>query len=211
MRQKNILAALIAAACILLWFMKKKQPPSVLYQPEKIAKILFFGDEITLHLAATDTQGSGVLMKRRSNDLSVAFSGLAGANSVTSLGRLQDELAKSTPDLVILTLGLWDQVQGLSLQKTLESLAKIFDFLHDKGVMVAYVGLELPQTGDNWLMSVSQLCSEKKVLYISFDNSLELHWKPSTGDEQALPPFTVSDNALEQLSRRVSDALAPWS
>ena len=163
--KKHSLTIIILVLAAFLYLKFQQNDSKIRNIPKKVTKILAFGDGITLGEASQTAKTYPSLLHKISN-IPVSNHGQIGLTSrkaVEFLNSLNDPIEG---EIVVMTLGVEDLLEGISLAETLRNLETVFNFFHEKGFLVAFGGYALPSTGDNWLMAVSSLCKEKHVLYI---------------------------------------------
>ena len=75
------------------------------------------------------------------------------------------------------------------------------DSCNERKMLVAYIGVALPATGDNWLMSIRQTCKQKGVLYIdSPANSV-------FANDSMTSELQVNKGELPQIARTINQSI----
>ncbi|NRA43799.1 MAG: hypothetical protein HRU09_02460 [Oligoflexales bacterium] len=202
--QKVGFILLFAVALGYLLFQNFKGKQQVKNIPDQVTHILTFGDNLTLgNLAEPNRSYPSILEKLAGKP--VENKGATNETTESALARLQAEGSHLKGELVIITLGAWDLMTRMPLSETLKNLAKIFEFFLEKGYLVVYGGFSVPPTGDNWLMAISQLCGEYKVLYAgdltpidwTYDAKGEFHFSPLKSEENE----RIANSIYEKIKR----------
>jgi len=208
MLKKNSIVSAIVLAGLATWlFLNGKEERTIKFIPDKIDKIVLFGDGLVSGENSLIEGGYFPHLQQKLSGTQLVTAGKTGDTTESGFQRLSQDVLPLSPNLVVVTLGLEDLRKGQPLQKTLGNLEKIFDALHERKIMVAYGGAALPTTGDNWLMSISQLCQQKGVLYI--DGLLDQVWKDASmqNSEKSFP----QDAGFEAVAEKIFEAISPWT
>ena len=205
--KKNFLVSAIVIAGVATWlFFNGKGNQNIKFAPDKINKIVLFGDGLVSGEKPDIQGGYSAYLRQRITGTEIVVAGEAGNTSEDGLGRISQDVLAHSPQVAVVTLGLEDLRKGYSLQKTLGNLEKIFDSLHQQKIMVVYGGAALPTTGDNWLMSVGQLCQQKGVLFI--DGLLDQVWSDASmqNSEKSFPV----EAGFKVVAEKIYKVIKPW-
>ena len=152
---KNKLALFFCALIPVLFFLKRTQifTQGIKFSPPKGEKIVLFGDENGLQV---DTKNSFQIRNAlKKNTLSQDFNAI-----------FINEIRMLQPDAVLIYLGREDLRQGVLLQDTLKNLQTVFETIHKEQIPIVLGVTLFEHVGDNWSMSLEQLCMQRGVLWL---------------------------------------------
>lgn len=165
MRKLGISAAILLTLFMGYRFLGHSTKWDVVNVPPQNEKITAFGDSITFGSGANKDESYPAVLASLLN-VPVVNAGRNGDTTRDALDRV-DEVAKDKPGVVIVMLGGNDLLQRVSLQETIDNLAKIITRFQEEGSVVAMFALDPPGVGDNWQMAIEHLCKEKGVFYMT--------------------------------------------
>ena len=148
-----LVAALLLVAVSLGWYLARQRGPDLsrvanLDAPGEV--VVFFGDSIT--------QGYGVRPEESfpsqvAGDLGLALvnAGVAGDTTAAGLGRIERDVLAHRPRLTLVEFGGNDFLRRVPLDETLKNLDAMVRTLHDQGMMVMILEVNVGLMGDPYL------------------------------------------------------------
>jgi lysophospholipase L1-like esterase len=163
-RKEYIFSAIVLAG-LGYYFWQPQNSWEIVNEDVQISKIVAFGDSLTAGVGATlENSYPGQLAKILGRDIENA--GRSGDTTASALARLKKDVLSKNPDLVLVTLGGNDLKNRVELGESMERLEKIFQDIQSTGAAVVYLSIDPPLVGDNWLLSVKDVCKRNGVLWV---------------------------------------------
>lgn len=201
MNQKILAIGIFALGIMSFWYLKTSDRDQPRFIPAQLTQALIFGDDFLNQVNSIKTDNYDFFLQSEFPKLSVDVVSKKGETTQSALKTVSENIFHSSPQLVLVSPGLEDLRQGYSLGKTIENLERIFDAFHERKMLVAYIGVALPATGDNWLMSIRQTCKQKGVLYIdSPANSV-------FANDSMTSELQVNKGELPQIARTINQSI----
>lgn len=198
MAKKNLMAVFSIVVVGIFWFYLNQKgirspTPNI---PKSISNVIMLSDPVF------PSEIISSLFKDRLG-WSVKFADESWKTLENSLKRIDQEVISSQPDLVIVGLGLEDLRQKVDLSVTLANLEQLFHKLQNAGIPIIYIGFSPSEVGDNWLMSIKNLCDSKQVGFIDLSEH-KLNWSSPAANK--LPPDVskeLAQSLLEKLKKHI--------
>lgn len=139
--------------------------------------IMVLGDSLSAGFGLDQGDGWVSMLQRRLQDKSydyrVVNASISGDTTSGALARVDRELERVRPEVVIVELGGNDGLRGLSLSQMQRNLAAIIDKIRSRGARVLLTGMQLPPNyGPAYTQAFQRvyrrLATEKKVALVPF-------------------------------------------
>lgn len=176
--------------------------------------IMVLGDSLSASYGIAVESGWVSLLQQRlarnRYDYRVVNASISGETTAGGAARIADELARNTPEVVVIELGANDGLRGLPLAETRTHLAAMIDAAQAAKAKVLLVGMRLPPNyGPDYTQGFetlfADLAKQKQIAFLPF--LLE----PVAADDTAFQADRLHPNAGAQpkLRDHVWRALAP--
>ena len=113
-----------------------------------VSTILVMGDSLSASYGMQQEQGWVSLLQQRLNDqgypYQVVNASISGETTSGGLSRIEQELKRHEPGIVIIALGANDGLRGLSLQAMKQNLSQMITFAKECQATVLLAGMQLP-------------------------------------------------------------------
>jgi len=138
---------------------------------------MVLGDSLSAGFGLDQGDGWVSMLQRRLQDKSydyrVVNASISGDTTSGALARVDRELERVRPEVVIVELGGNDGLRGLSLSQMQRNLAAIIDKIRSRGARVLLTGMQLPPNyGPAYTQAFQRvyrrLATEKKVALVPF-------------------------------------------
>ena len=203
MNARTVLAAIAAVAFAFLLWPRSQATWAIRNSRPGGGPIVCFGDSLTFGAGASPEESypavlGGLLGRETLNR------GRNGETSETALERLDEDVLRQAPSVVIITLGGNDMLRRVPIETTVHSLREVFERSIAAGAMVVYLPIHPPFVSDERMDHVRQLARELGVIYL--DGVMDGMWK-----NRALMSDQIHPNAAgyRVIAERLRDALAP--
>jgi lysophospholipase L1-like esterase len=200
---RTVLAAIAAVAVAFLLWPRSPATWAIRNSRPGGGPIVCFGDSLTFGAGASPEESypavlGGLLGRETLNR------GRNGETSETALERLDEDVLRGSPSVVIITLGGNDMLRRMPIETTVRSLREVFERSIAAGAMVVYLPIHPPFVSDERMDHVRQLARELGVVYL--DGVMDGMWK-----NRALMSDQIHPNAAGYriIAERLRDALAP--
>ena len=126
--------------------------------------VVFLGDSLTAGLGAKEKGYVDVLEDRFG--LEFVNAGIKGNTTAEGLARLDEDVLKLEPGLVVIQLGGNDALQKIEPEDTFANLSQIIDRIQAKKVPVLLLGIRGGVFSDRFSEDFQTLVKEKEVAYV---------------------------------------------
>jgi acyl-CoA thioesterase-1 len=110
--------------------------------------VLVMGDSLSAGYGMAAPQGwvalAGEQLKTRHPGWGIVNASISGETSAGGVARIEDELARVDPDVVVIALGANDGLRGLPLLQTRTNLSRMVGKAKASGAEVLLVGMRMP-------------------------------------------------------------------
>lgn len=127
--------------------------------------IVCFGDSLTAGEGAGPKQDYPSVLQAKV-DLPVINAGVRGNTTADGLARLDQDVLRHNPRIVIITLGGNDFLRKLPKEETLRNMSAIIDKIQENGSMVLWAGVKTGLFGDAYTEDLKKLQQEKHFILI---------------------------------------------
>lgn len=127
--------------------------------------VVCFGDSLTAGYGSTKGHDYPSLLRARIS-LPVINTGISGNTTGDALKRLDADVLKYNPRLVIITLGANDFFQGIPEEKTIANMERIIDRIEEHGAMVVWAEVQTGVLGDSYIDDFNDLANREHILLI---------------------------------------------
>jgi acyl-CoA thioesterase-1 len=148
-----LVAALLLVAVSLGWYLARQRGPDLsrvanLDAPGEV--VAFFGDSITQGYGVRPEEGFPIQV---AGDLGLALvnAGVAGDTTAAGLARIERDVLAHRPRLTLVEFGGNDFLRRVPLDETLKNLDAMVRTLHDQGMMVMILEVNVGLMGDPYL------------------------------------------------------------
>lgn len=133
---------LLSLAAALWWWLRPGTYPIVNEHPRG-STIIAFGDSLTSGHGAGENQGWPEQLSRRLG-ITIINRGISGNTTADALARLDRDVLRHDPRMVLVCLGANDYFRKRNADETFDDLRAIIGRIQRQGAMVILIGLELP-------------------------------------------------------------------
>lgn len=139
--------------------------------------ILVYGDSLSAAYGISQQKGWVALLQERLRakqlDYSVVNASISGETTSGGATRIDDTLARTEPDIVILALGANDGLRGLPVAQMKQNLSRIIKAAQAAGAEVLLAGMHLPPNyGPHYArefhQAFAELSKQHKTAYLPF-------------------------------------------
>jgi lysophospholipase L1-like esterase len=200
---RTVLAAIASVAVVFLLWPRSEATWTIRNSRPGNGPIVCFGDSLTFGAGASPEDSYpavlGGLLRRETLNR-----GRNGETSESALERLDEDVLRESPSVVIITLGGNDMLRRMPIETTVRSLREVFQRSVGAGAMVVYLPVHPPFVSDERMDHVRQLARELGVVYL--EGVMDGMWK-----NRELMSDQIHPNAAGYriIAERVRDALAP--
>lgn len=127
--------------------------------------IVCFGDSLTFGTGADEGRSYPSLLAKKVK-LPVINAGVSGDTTAMALERLQEDVLKHNPKIVIITLGGNDFLQRLPKDQTLKNMEKIIDRTQKQGAIVVWAAVKAGVFADSYAADFDRLARRKRIVLI---------------------------------------------
>jgi acyl-CoA thioesterase-1 len=129
------------------------------------ATIVCFGDSLTAGFGAGEGEDYPSVL-RAMVDLPVINAGVNGDTTADALRRLDGDVLRHDPRIVIVTLGANDFLRRTPEEETLANMEAIIDRIQEKGAMVVWAAVKTGFFGDAYQKDFKALAARKRIVLI---------------------------------------------
>lgn len=133
--------------------------------PKNGEKIVAFGDSLTRGLGSPADKNYPAYLSQMLG-FPIINKGIDGDTTRSALARLKTDVLENQPAMVIMTLGLNDLAQKISVEESMINLKSILEQIQSTGAMVVYLSMEPEFLRKKRIKEVQNICNELGVLYI---------------------------------------------
>jgi acyl-CoA thioesterase-1 len=115
--------------------------------PERRATVLVMGDSLSAGYGIAAAQGWVALLGEKlagSGSWDVINASISGETTAGGAARVEAEVARHAPDVVVIELGANDGLRGLPLDLARQNLAFMIETAQAHGARVLLIGMEMP-------------------------------------------------------------------
>lgn len=127
--------------------------------------IVCFGDSLTSGFGAGEGRDYPSILRTKV-DLSVINAGMEGNTTADALERLDRDVLRHDPKIVIITLGGNDFLRGVPKEETLKNMETIIDRIHERGAMVVWATVRTGLLGDAYIEDFQKMARQKRIVLI---------------------------------------------
>lgn len=127
--------------------------------------VVCFGDSLTAGLGAEEGKDYPSVLRSKV-DLTVINAGISGDTTADGLKRLESDVLRYDPKIVIMTLGANDFLRGVAKEETLQNMGTIIDRIQDHGAMVVWATVKTGLWGDAYGGDFKKLARQKHIVLI---------------------------------------------
>lgn len=127
--------------------------------------IVCFGDSLTAGVGAEEGKDYPSVL-RTLVALPVINAGVPGDTTFEGLKRLENDVLRHDPKLVIVTLGANDFLRQIPKEETLKNAAEIVDQIQKQGALVVWAAVKTGLLGDAYIDDFKKLARQKHFLLI---------------------------------------------
>ena len=162
MKNKWLVALFLGYSIMVLGGCVPKQPENI---NSKGTAIICFGDSLTFGYGVEIGQDYPTLLSRILNR-SVINAGVDGDTSTDALRRLESDVLKQNPLLVIVEFGGNDFLKGVPRQDTEKNISYMIERIHARGAMVALVDISAGMLLSEYRELLWRIAKENNVIFI---------------------------------------------
>jgi len=148
--------------CVLLAGCARQE---VINKDSKGVNIICFGDSITYGYGAEENQNYPVFLSEFSG-MPVINAGVDGESSSKALLRMEDDVLKKDPLLVIIEFGGNDFLAKVPVDTTINNIKTMIDAIQARGAMVALVDISAGIVLDQYRKIFMKIAREKKTIFV---------------------------------------------
>lgn len=134
--------------------------------PSNGSAVIAFGDSLIVGVGASEGHD---LVSELSNrvDVAIVNKGVSGNTTRDALLRLEDDVLKQDPKVVMILLGGNDFIQKIPRDETFTNLASMIDQIQERGGIVLLLGIQGGLITDGYDKEFKKLAKEKGAAYVS--------------------------------------------
>lgn len=138
----------------------------IINDDSKGSNIICFGDSITYGYGAEDGQNYPFFLSRFTG-MPVINAGVDGESSSKALMRLEEDVLKKDPFLVIIEFGGNDFLDKVTFDATINNIKTMIDAIQARGAMVALVDISAGIVLGEYRKIFIKIAREKKTIFVS--------------------------------------------
>jgi acyl-CoA thioesterase I len=141
----------------------------------KTTKIMVYGDSLSAAYGINPKDGWVSLMEvaLKNRRVEVVNASISGETSTGGAARIQTDLARHKPDLVLLALGANDGLRGLPVTEMRKNLVTMLDAIRNANAKAIVVGIQIPPNygldyANQFKAAFPALARERQLLLVPF-------------------------------------------
>jgi lysophospholipase L1-like esterase len=160
-----VIGVLLAVLALKVWFAYHDVYPVRNYPP-KGTSIVALGDSLTAGVGASSEDKDYIRLLEQRLNIRIENKGVIGDTTHDALLRLDADVLKEKPDIVLVLLGSNDYLKGVPQKETFDNLRTITERIEQSGAVVVLIGARGGLLNDKFADDFKNLAREKGTLFV---------------------------------------------
>lgn len=160
-----VLGILLAVLAWKMWFAYNDVYPIRNYPP-KGTSMVALGDSLTTGVGASGDEKNYIGLLEQRLNIHIKNKGVIGDTTHDAILRLDADVLKEKPDIVLVLLGSNDYLKGIPQKETFDNLRSIIDRIEQNGAVVVLIGARGGLLNDKFADDFKDLAREKGALFV---------------------------------------------